>query len=95
MPFRLTPDRTKMQFLTSARMPSRVYKACVKTGIPSNTRYVQLAVCEALHRDLGIPMEELVGELPPTRQAGEEMFGGDRIRKAVRTGAANTVEEVR
>lgn len=88
MPFRLAEDRSTIHFLTSAEMPSLVYEACCKLGIPSNTRYVQLAVCEALARDLGLDMAELVASLPPTRSTR-----GLRAQRAV--GPANTVEEVR
>jgi hypothetical protein len=88
MPFRLTEERAKVQFLTSARLPSLIYKACLATGQPSNTAYIQRAVCEALARDLNIPLTDLLAEQPPVRShAGE--FRGFR-----RTGPANTVEEV-
>jgi hypothetical protein len=94
MPHRLDEHRAKVQFTTSARMPSLIYKACNVTGVISNTRYIQQAVCEALARDLGIPIEELLAELPPCRDQAARLFGTDR--KAVRrTGPANTVEEVR
>ena len=88
MPFRLNEHRAKVQFLTSAEMPSLIYKACVATGAPSNTRYVQVAVCEALARDLGIPLEDLLERLPATR----DMNG---LRSQRRIGSSNTVEEVR
>jgi hypothetical protein len=94
MPFRLDEHRAKIQFVTSARMPSDIYKACVATGVPSNTAYVQRAVCEALARDLDIPLEELLAALPPHRGMATALFDGTR-RAVCRTGPANTVEEVR
>jgi hypothetical protein len=67
MPFRLGPGRAKIQFLTSASMPMNIYDARQKVGVTSQTRYIQLAVCAALSRDLGIDYEELVRELPEYR----------------------------
>lgn len=78
MPFRLDEHRAKVQFITFARMPHLIYKACIKTGTPSNTRYVQEAVCERLSRDLDIPLQDLMDELPPARGMAGVLFGGDR-----------------
>lgn len=78
MPFRLDEFRAKIQFMTSASMPHNVYKACLKTGTPSNTRYLQEAVCERLSRDLGIPLDDLLAELPPPRGMAAVLFGKDR-----------------
>jgi hypothetical protein len=94
MPHRLNERRAKVQFVTSARMPSDIYKACLATGTVSNTVYIQRAVCEALSRDLGIPLEELLAALPENRGSAVHLFDGSR--KAVqRIGPACTVEEVR
>lgn len=90
MPFRLNEFNAKIQFLTSARMPSLVYRACVRTGIPSNTVYIQHAVCEALARDLDIPLEELLAELPEPRSTANRLLHGPE-----RIGPGNTIEEVR
>ena len=78
MPFRLDEFRSKIQFVTSASMPSRIYKACLATGTGSNTRYIQEAVCERLSRDLGIPLDDLLAELPPSRTMAATLFGTDR-----------------
>lgn len=112
MPFRLDPERfpfrAKIQFTTSASMPSRIYKACVATGVVSNTRYCQEAVCEKLSRDLGIPLEDLLAELPAPRGPSAHLYDPaegtmargrsvteDQTGGTVRVGPANTVEEVR
>lgn len=95
MPFRLNEFRAKIQFMTSAETPRLVYKACLKTGTPSNTAYIQRAVAEALSRDLGIPLEDLLANLPPTRGSASTLFGMDRKPISMRISAANTVEEVR
>lgn len=88
MPFRLTPERAKIQFLTSARLPSLIYKAADATGLPSNTAYIQRAVCEALARDLDLPIAELLDEQPPVRtQSGQ-------LRGHRHTGPSNTIEQV-
>jgi hypothetical protein len=50
-------------------MPHLIYKAAARHKITSNTRYIQLALCDALSRDLGIPVEELIAALPPPRGA--------------------------
>lgn len=92
MPFRLNEHRAKVQFVTSARMPSLIYRAAVATDVPSNTVYIQHAVCEALSRDLGIPLDELLGELPPPRGPASVLFGDDRRPRPAR---ASTVGEVR
>lgn len=91
-PFRLDEFRAKIQFTTSAEMPSLIYRACIKTNTVSNTRYVQEAVCERLARDLDIPLERLLDRLPPPRGKAAVPFGEDR---KPRPGSANTVEEVR
>jgi hypothetical protein len=78
LPFRLDEHRAKIQFITSASMPHNIYKACLKTGTPSNTRYVQEAVCARLAQDLGVPVEELLNELPPARSMSGVLFGTDR-----------------
>ena len=65
MPYRLDPLRqAKIHFVTSARMPSLIYKAAKKTGKCSNTVYIQHALCEILARDLDMDEDELLGELP-------------------------------
>lgn len=77
MPWRLGdkfPNRAKVQFTTSASMPNRIYQACLKTGIVSNTAYCQLALCEALSRDLGIPLDDLLAELPAARGPAGHLY---------------------
>lgn len=78
MPFRLNEFRAKIQFTTSARMPSDIYKACLATGVESNTVYVQRAVCEALSRDLHIPLQDLLDALPPPRSRAAMLMGPHR-----------------
>lgn len=92
MPFRLDEFRAKIQFVTSAEMPSLIYKAVVSTGMRSNTQYIQHAVCEALARDLGIPLNRLIDGLPEPRSNAAIPWGPDRRQ---RPGSARTVEEVR
>ena len=92
MPFRLDEFRAKIQFLTSAEMPSLIYKAALATGKPSNTVYIQHAVCEALARDLGLDLETLLSNLPEPRGKAKTLFGGDR--RPVRP-HARPVEEVK
>lgn len=94
MPYDLE-GKAKIQFVTSARMPSLVYKACLVTGHVSNTVYVQHAVCEALSRDLGIPIEELLAELPPPRGSAATLFDGTRKPGAKRIGPSGSHETVR
>lgn len=67
MPFRLDEFRAKIQFTTSAQMPSLIYKASLVVGVPSNTVYCQYALCDALARDLGISIAELRSKLPVPR----------------------------
>ena len=68
MPFRLEGyDRAKMQFTTASWMPAMIYRACLATGVVSNTVYVQRAVCEALARDLGLDLHTLLSDLPTPR----------------------------
>lgn len=76
MPYNLDEFKAKIQFVTSARTPSLIYKACVKTGTVSNTVYIQHAVAEALSRDLGIPLEELIAELPPNMTSAKRLLHG-------------------
>lgn len=88
MPFRTDEHRTTIHFLTFAEMPHLVYEACVATGTPSNTRYVQEAVCAKLAAETDADYDDLVSRLPPTRNR-TGAFNGQRA-----VGPANTVEEV-
>jgi hypothetical protein len=95
MPYVLNEFKAKIQFVTSARMPSLIYKACVRTGCPSNTEYIRRAVAEALARDLGVPLEEITADLPKPR-THEGLFGDNRRRlRRESVGSAATVEQVR
>jgi hypothetical protein len=78
MPFRLHnegfPDRTKIQFTTSLAMPHLIYRACKETGVVSNTVYVQHAVAYALARDLNIPVEKILADLPIPRGPAAHLY---------------------
>lgn len=78
MPYRLTEGRTKIQFVTFTAMPSLIYKACVATGVVSNTRYVQEAVNEKLARDLGLDLDELTAMLPTPKGPAKFLTDGTR-----------------
>jgi len=78
MPHRLNEFRAKIQFVTSAEMPSLIYRACTETGCESNTVYIQRAVCEALARDLDMPLDTLLSALPPPRSRAAMLMGPDR-----------------
>jgi hypothetical protein len=80
MPFRLNENRKKIQFLTAASMPMRIYEARQKRGISSQTRYIQLAVCRQLAEDLNLDYDELVAELPEWKRAS---FDGPRIEAVI------------
>lgn len=85
MPFRLNANRAKVAFVTSARMPSLIYRAAAATGKPSNTVYIQHALAEAIARDLGINVEEILNELPePRAQAAvlseRRYIGAEQVR---------------
>lgn len=84
MPFRLDENRRRIQFVTSARMPSLVYEAAVATGIGSNTGYINQALCRALAEDLGLDLETLLDELPEPISNSRVLFGGDRRPKSTR-----------
>lgn len=81
MPFRVNrwdyPDRAKIQFTTSAEMPHLIYQACMRTGVLSNTRYCQLAVVDALVRDLGVSRESLLANLPAPRGPAAHLYDPD------------------
>jgi hypothetical protein len=77
--FRLDPDiygefRSKIQFTTAAWMPYKIYEACKATGIISNTRYCQIAVCEKLAKDLNVDLNELLDALPKPRTFAAHLF---------------------
>lgn len=78
MPFRLDERygefRAKIQFTTAAWMPYQIYQACLATGVLSNTRYCQLAVCEKLARDLDLDYDDLVANLPRARGPANHLF---------------------
>lgn len=101
MPFRVGedwPGRAKIQFTTGNWMPAMIYRACLATGVPSNAVYCQRAVSEALARDLGLDLDELIGRLPPARGPSAHLYDPDEATmsrfKQRRIGPANTVEEV-
>lgn len=75
LPFRLNEFRAKIQFITSSEMPLLIFRAAQRTGKVSNTHYIQHAVCEALARDLDIPLERLIGNLPTPRGKAAVPFG--------------------
>lgn len=75
MPHRLDEFRAKIQFVTYAAMPSQIRKAANETGMPSSTRYIQVAVCRALARDLDLDYEGLLDQLPPPRGPASTLFG--------------------
>lgn len=92
MPHRINEFRAKIQFITFAAMPSMISEACQKGFAISNTVYVQHAVCEALSRDLGIPLDHLLAKLPEPRGKAAVPFGADRKPM---WGPANTIETVK
>lgn len=63
----LNEFRAKVQFVAPLAMPNMLYRAAEKTGAPSITRYIQLVLCAALARDLGLDKQELIDSLPPTK----------------------------
>jgi hypothetical protein len=75
MPHRLDEFRAKIQFVAHAAMPSQIRKAAIATGKPSNTVYIQHALCRALARDLGLDYEDLIAALPPPRGPASSLFG--------------------
>lgn len=98
MPFRLNEWRAKIQFTTANWMPEAIYQACKVTGIISGTVYCQRAVCEALARDLGVDLDDLLSGLPPPRGPSHHLYDPAEHRMSrfpVMIGPANTVEEVR
>lgn len=78
MPFRLDEKygefRAKIQFTTAAWMPYKIYQACLATGILSNTRYCQIAVCEKLAKDLDLDLDELIEQLPRARTVNTRLW---------------------
>ena len=90
-PFRIQPyefpNRAKIQFTTSAEMPSMIYRACLVTGTISNTVYCQHALVEALSRDLNLDRAVLLDDLPAPRGPSGHLYDPDeqtmsRYRKA-------------
>jgi len=84
MPFRTgayTPagaePRAKVQFTTAAWMPRLIYQACLATGTPSNTAYIQTAVCEKLARDLDKDLDKMMARLPKRRTMANHLFDPD------------------
>ena len=78
MPFRIQPyqfpNRAKIQFTTSAEMPSMIYRACLVTGTISNTVYCQHALVDALARDLNLDRAVLLGSLPAPRGPSGHLY---------------------
>lgn len=98
MVFHINDITTKIQFATSREMPSLIYQACLKTGVVSNTAYCQKALAEALARDLGVPVEEIMAKIPRNRSNALHLFNpaeNKLARYPQRIGPGNTVEECR
>lgn len=112
MPFRLGKEgfygRAKIQFTTANWMPSKIYEACKATGIISNTVYCQRAICEALARDLQLPLDSLLADLPTPRGPAAHLYDPDEHSMSrypdvtrdhtggrLMIGPANTIEDVR
>lgn len=72
-------------------MPNMIYKACLLTKTPSNTRYIQEAVCEKLARDLDIPVETFLEMLPALRGPATTLIQSHTHG----IGPANTFEHVK
>lgn len=72
-------DKTHVWISTFTGMPALVHRAVEETGSPSMAAYMREAICVALARDLDIPYEDLIAQLPPTRR----YFAG-RIAEEVR-----------
>lgn len=89
MPFRLDEFKAKIQFVAPTNFPVLINRAAEHKDIPSQTRYIQLALCHALAEDLGLDEGELIRSLPPTRGPASALFDGNRraiSRKAPRIG---------
>lgn len=111
MPFRLDkegfPNRAKIQFTTALWMPRRIYEACRATGTISNTVYCQHALCEALARDLNLPLDSLLASLPQARGPAKHLFDPEDQKMnrypvtthhtggRIMIGPANTIEDVK
>lgn len=98
MPYVFTDFTTKIQFVTSAEMPSLIYRACLATDTVSNTVYVQHAVAEALARDLNIPLEDILAKLPPPRGKARDLIHPQTRQPIARPrmiGPAGTIEDVK
>lgn len=95
MPFRLDEHRTTIKIITFAQMPSLIYRACLATGTPSNTRYIQEAICEKLARDGIEPLPSLLAKLPPCRSNSAALFDGNRVAVDRKYVASKNIEEVK
>ena len=67
-------NRATVRFITSAAMPNLIYRACVKTGVVSNTVYCQHALAEAIARDLEMPIDVLLAALPAPRGPAGHLY---------------------
>lgn len=84
-----------------------IYRACLTTGVRSNTVYIQRAVVAALARDLGLDEQDLLARLPKAMNSSAHLFDPDEhtmsrygvpipeIGRKVMAGPAQTIEEVR
>lgn len=68
MPFRLGPNMTKLQFVTAANHPMLIHQAAQQAGLTSNTAWVQRCIARGLAEDLGLNYDDLVADLPRTRE---------------------------
>ena len=64
-----------IRVVASNRMPHDIYLACEATGTISASVYIQHAVCEALARDLHLPLDMLLAALPPPKGNAATLFG--------------------
>lgn len=85
-----------------------IYRACLATGVQSNTVYCQRAIVTALARDLDLDEADLLARLPRPKSASVYLFNPEehKLRRyGVPSaplgeehrliGTGNTIEEVR
>jgi hypothetical protein len=96
VPFRNIPGiHTVTSFQTFAQMPSLIHRAAKQHGYPSNTRYIQIAICEKLARDGIEPLPSLLAKLPTTRTSSDDLTLKQKAKvRRVYAGSKN-IEEVK
>lgn len=70
--------QSMVQFAASTRMPALIRKAATSAGECSSSAWLRKVMAEAVARELGMDVDELVAQQPQCRCSVTTLFGESR-----------------